>query len=121
MEDDFGVAMRAKTVALALQFRAELDVIEYLAVEGDGQPTIDVVHRLLAAGQVENAQPDVAQPDRTVERDTMFVGPAMTQWREHPRHVAAVELGFRQDVRCLQCRTQSWFPCLRCWGWGMQP
>ena len=60
-------------------------------------PRSAIVHGLVAAGQVDDAQPDVAQADRAVDVDAVFVGPAMRQRREHSPHeppgdVASVEM-----------------------------
>src|SRR5690606_38147192 len=51
MEDDFGVAGRAKDTAPGDEPLAKLDIVENLAIEGDHKPAAVERHGLLAVGE----------------------------------------------------------------------
>jgi hypothetical protein len=52
-------------------------VIIDFAVESDYGAPVAALHRLIAAGQIENLQPDGAEDDLTVLEYTLLVRPAM--------------------------------------------
>ena len=68
MKNHLGIRARAESVAFARQLRAQFDVVENLAVERDPDRAVLVRHRLLAAGEVDNAQPRVRQAYRSDRR-----------------------------------------------------
>ena len=83
VQDDFGVGPGREPVALVGQLVAQFDVVEDFAVEGDPEPGLGVAHRLVAAGQIDDAQPRMAQRDGTVDVDALFVRPAVRDRGQH--------------------------------------
>ena len=61
VEDDLRVARRGEAVPLALQLGAELLEVIDLPVEGDPDGAVLVAHRLVAAGEVDDAQPPLPE------------------------------------------------------------
>jgi hypothetical protein len=61
-EDDLCVGPRAKGVAGA-ELVSQLEVVEDLAVEHDGDASGRVAHRLRPAHQIDDGEPGVAQRD----------------------------------------------------------
>ena len=57
VQDDLGVAVGLKDMALGLQLGAQVHKVEDLAVENDDDGAVLVIHGLLAGGQVDDAQP----------------------------------------------------------------
>ena len=82
-----------------LQFRAQLDVIEDLAVEDDPEGAILVGDGLLAAAQIDDAEAGVAQADRAIQIDAELVRPAMADHGQHPAQVGLIN-GF--PAGCIQ-------------------
>ena len=63
-QDDLGVALREKAVALRLKFAAQFAVIVDAAVEDDCQPQLRIDHRLLRCGrEIDDAQSAVTEGD----------------------------------------------------------
>jgi len=79
--------MTATSLALALQLIAELSVVVDLAVEHHGDRPVLVVDRLVAAGQIDDAQP--AHPQcksrrpRIAGKKPFFIRTAMVHRRGH--------------------------------------
>ena len=81
-------------VAAALEVRPQLDVVEDLAVEHRPDGLVLVVDRLVAALEVDDAQPRMAQAEAGLGVIAGAVRPARRQRRDHglelaARHVAA--------------------------------
>ena len=83
MQQDLGVGARAEAVAPAFQLAAELGEVENLPVVDHLERGIFVGHRLRAAGQVDDAQPDVRQAHALIGKDAGAVGPTMTNRLRH--------------------------------------
>ncbi len=83
VEDHLGVAARPELVAAPDQFLAQRDVIVDFAAEHDGDAIVGV-HRLLAAGQVDDAEPAHAQPDIGGDMKAAVIGAAMEDGVVHP-------------------------------------
>ena len=66
------------------QLRPQLDVVEDLSVECHPDRVALIGHGLPAAGQVDDAQPDVPQAHRPVEVHTPIIRAAVPDRREHP-------------------------------------
>src|SRR5262249_31797140 len=62
-EDCLGVGRRTKEVAAFLKLRAELPIVIYLTVEGDPQRTICIAHWLRAAGEIDDREAPMGEPD----------------------------------------------------------
>ena len=54
------------------------------AVEDDGRRPVLVEHRLLAAAQVDDTKPPMAQPHLALDETARVVGPAMGESVGHP-------------------------------------
>src|SRR3546814_14802626 len=76
-ENDFGVALGAKGVALDQQLGANLPEIVDFAVEGDRDFLVRRQHRLRAAAQVDDREAEVAETDARRRPDADAVGAAM--------------------------------------------
>jgi hypothetical protein len=102
-------------VSLRLELRAQLDVVEDLAVEHDREAARRVQHGLRAAAQVDDRQPAVAQRDRPVAPGALVVGAAVPQARDHPGQGAVVdpstgELENSSDAAHASCRPTALRP-----------
>ena len=86
VQGDLAVGAGAEAVASALEVALHaLEVVE-LAVDDDPQALVLAGDRLIAGGQVDDAEPGMAQPDPPVRRDPrpLSVRPAMMQPRRRP-------------------------------------
>jgi hypothetical protein len=63
MDERLGVAVGAEAVPTCAQLGAQLDIIVNLAIEDDVDRSILVRNRLMAAGQIDNAQPADRETD----------------------------------------------------------
>src|SRR3546814_1989904 len=79
MDDDLGVADAAEHVAGAAQCRVQFLEVVYLAVVDVRDAAILVVHRLLAAGEVDDRKAAVTQPDAAVDEKAATVRPAVRE------------------------------------------
>src|SRR5262249_26471313 len=61
VDDDFGVAVGAKLVAVAQQFALEFGEIVNLAVEDDPDRAFAIRHRLMAAGKIDDGETPEAE------------------------------------------------------------
>ncbi len=61
VDDDFGVRVRIEAMPGQFQLAAQLDVIEYLAIEDQLDGTGLVVNRLVTGGQINDAESRVRQ------------------------------------------------------------
>src|SRR5579884_357693 len=86
MNDGFGVAARHVAVARALQRRTDIGVVEDLAVVNDDLGAGLIRHRLMAAGDVDNAQPPVPQRDMLIGEAAEIIGTPVTDRRSHAPH-----------------------------------
>ena len=66
MKNDFGVGMGRKNMSAREQLFPQFYVIEDLTVEGDPDRSVFIVNRLVAAAQVNDAQPGIGQSDAVV-------------------------------------------------------
>ena len=67
MKNRLGIALRPVAVAGSLHLAAQHGMIVNLAVEDDPDAVVLVRHRLMSAGDVDNGQPSVRKPHRTIE------------------------------------------------------
>ena len=91
VEDDLRVRPGGELVTAPDELLAQLDVVENLAVERDPERLVFVRHRLVSAGQIENAQSCVAQPHARVRVVADAVGPAVPQPLDHPPWQAGID------------------------------
>ena len=85
MNENFGIGMRIEAVPARFQLMPQLHVIEDLAIENDPDVAILVMDRLLAAGEVDDAQTGMGQSDATVKPDAAAVGAAVMKPADHRR------------------------------------
>ncbi|MFO1426571.1 MAG: hypothetical protein U1F11_06280 [Steroidobacteraceae bacterium] len=83
MDDDLGVGLRVEAVTQRLELRAQLGVVEDLAVENDPHRAILVADRLAAGGEVDDAEPRVREPDSRGRVEAVAVRAAVMQRRDH--------------------------------------
>ncbi len=90
VDQHFGVAVRRKPVPQLQEIRAQLAVVEDLAVEHDLQLPILVAERLGPAGEVDDREAGVDQADAAVGEDAEAVGPPMA---DRTGHLPQAEVG----------------------------
>src|SRR5215831_13613016 len=83
VKDYFRIGASRKLVPLLNEFFAQFDVVKDLAVEGDPQIAIVDRHRLMAAGEIDNAQPRVRQTYFVLRKHAAAVRSAMPERRDH--------------------------------------
>ncbi len=101
VDDDFRVGVGAEPVPLRDERRAKLLEIVNLAVEDDPDRAVLVRERLVPLGQVNDAQPAVAESDAArsaldfeiAEMEPRVIGPAMRKRIAHARDVRLSEAG----------------------------
>src|SRR5262249_32437693 len=92
VQDRLGVALRAEGGAARHQLVAQLDVIEYFAVEGDPEVAIRGGERLSSAGEIDDRKPAVPEGRAAVVVDAAVVRPAVAHRLDHPgKHFARRE------------------------------
>ena len=92
MDDDLGIAARAKDMAERSEFgHQRLEIID-LAVEDDANRTILVVERLIAAREIDDGEPAVAEPDARPIVETVAVGAAMGENVGHTSKQAPIRV-----------------------------
>ena len=90
VDQDFGVAAGAEDVAPGDQLLAQPEVVVDLAVEGDGDGAVLVLHRLRAGlREVDDRQPPVPQRRRTFDE---VAGPVRTPVRNGVGHLTQQRL-----------------------------
>src|SRR6185295_2389187 len=89
VHDDLGIAARAEAVSEAHQLRAQLHVVEDLAVEHDPQRLVLVGERLLAGGEVDDGEPGMGEAGVPVAVDAELIGTAMAQGPRHSQEGGA--------------------------------
>ena len=77
VDDDLGVALGVEAVAGGLQFGNQFLVVVDLAVEDHDHRAVLVEQRLLAGGDVDDAQPPVAEAQPGLDVQAAFVGAAV--------------------------------------------
>ena len=83
MKNYFGVASGAKTVAERDQFLAQLDIIEYLAIEHDPGRIAFVRHRLLTGCEIDDGQARVRKPCPVIAIHPKLIRAAMVERAGH--------------------------------------
>src|SRR5690606_12814069 len=81
--DHLGVRVGHETVAAGDEVAPQLQVVEYLAVEGDVDGGVVIGHRLAAADRVNYAQPGVTQADVVIDMNALLVGSAVGDRSDH--------------------------------------
>ena len=82
MDNHLRVAGRPEGVAAGLERVPELPEVVYLSVEHYREALILIEHRLVAALEVDDAEPAHTQGHRIIHKKAFVVRPAMT----HPPH-----------------------------------
>ncbi len=79
VDDDLGVGVGAEDVALGLQLRLALGIVEQLAVVDDGNRAILVEDRLLAVAEADDGEATVGEPDAGTQQKSVVVGTAVPE------------------------------------------
>ena len=69
VHDDLGVGVGAEDVALGLQLRLALGIVEQLAVVDDGDGAILVEDRLLAVAETDDGEAAIGEPEAGADRE----------------------------------------------------
>ena len=92
VHERLGIARGPQLVALLLQLRAQVAVVVDLAVEDGDDRAVLVEDRLVAAGEIDDAQTARAERDAVVREVALAVGPAMDDPIRHPADESLVAL-----------------------------
>ena len=76
-QDRFGVAVAPEGVARRLKLAAQLEMVVDLAVEDDRIASVGRLHRLMAASDVDDAEPSHAEAEIAIDHLPAVVGPTM--------------------------------------------
>src|ERR1700687_1242579 len=98
MKNDLGIRARGEPMPLTEQLFPKFQVVEDLTVEGYQQRRVLVAHGLLAAGEIDDAEPGVRQTHAVFRMKSGIVRPAMSQHPDHPLE------GFRSDDRPIEIK-----------------
>ena len=105
MDDDLGVAPGGEPVSVCLQLGAQLEEIVDLAVERHPDRAVLVAHRLPAAGQVDDAEPALAEGDVALDVEPLVVGAAMREAGAEGARGQAARPHVPSGPGSPQCRT----------------
>ena len=84
VDDHLGVAASGEPVAEPLEPLPQLPEVVDLAVERDPDRPVLVAHRLVAAGQIQDGEPALAQRHGPVDVVALVVRPAVAQGVAEP-------------------------------------
>lgn len=84
VEDGLGIAVGLVSVTGAFEFRAEVGMVEDLAVVGNPQATIFIGHGLLAGGEVDDAETAMAEVQTIIREEPKFIGSPVRDLGSHP-------------------------------------
>src|SRR5439155_19167663 len=83
MQNRLSVALGAITMAARLQVRSELLMVVDFAVVNDPEVFVFVGDRLVAGGNIDDAEAAHGQPDITFDKEAVIVRPAMDDLMIH--------------------------------------
>ena len=99
MDERFGVTVRFEAVPAFFQACAQLEVIIDLAVEDDVNRSVFVRDRLVAAGQINDAEPPNRQTNAGLDEVAFVIRPAVPQRLRHLlKKRPTISSVFRSDV-----------------------
>jgi hypothetical protein len=90
-ENDFGVTLRREPVPLSQKLFGQFDKIENLTVKGNPSRPRCVGHRLVAAAEVDDAEPRVSEAHGTVGVNARIVGSAMPNLTNHSPKLVRID------------------------------
>ena len=99
VDDDLGVGVRAEDVALGLQLRLALGVVEQLAVEDDRDAAVLVGDRLVAVAEADDGEAAVGEAEAGADQESVVVRSAMPERLRHA--CSAAGSGCRLPVRSM--------------------
>src|SRR5262249_27854420 len=83
MQHDLGIRAGGESMALGLEYPAQLDVVEDFAVEHNPQRAVLVRDWLLSRCDVDNREPGAAESNALVEIDAELIRTAVADGAEH--------------------------------------
>lgn len=90
VHDHLGVRLRVEAVSFGHEAVAQLDVVEYLAIENHPDGAIFVVDRLVAALHVDDAQARMAEAHGAIQMEPRAVRTAMAKHCNHRMQLGAI-------------------------------
>src|SRR5439155_16619847 len=88
VEENLGVRAGTERIPAPAQLVAQLDVVVYLAVEGDDERPVGARHRLPTLREVDDRQAPVSQEETVVVPVGPLVRPPVPQVVDQPREEA---------------------------------
>ena len=98
VDDDLGVGVGAEHVALGLQLRLALGIVEQLAVEDDGDALILVEDRLLAVAEADDGKAAVGEAEAGAQQESVVVRAAMPERLRHRVQRGGIRLALAGEV-----------------------
>ena len=102
VHDHFGIGLGAELMTFRLEFRAQFRIIVNLAVEDDPDRFLEIRHRLMSPGQVDDGKPAEPEPERAIEEKAVIVRPTMRDGRGHADDRVAIDRLVRAVIK-LSC------------------
>jgi hypothetical protein len=99
VKQDLGIGVRGEAMPFCLQLRTELDVIKDLPVKHNPQRAVLVPDGLLAAAEVDDAQPGASETDVIIQVDPELVGSAMPDHGQHPTQLRLFNGGVGSKIK----------------------
>jgi hypothetical protein len=90
MNDDFGITVGIKAMAVALEGSAQLGEVIDFAIEYDPYGAVFVMDRLLSGTQVDDAEPAHAKPHPALRINAFVIGAAMHDRLAHAAHFGRI-------------------------------
>lgn len=90
MKDDFSVGGSCEAVTALFESVSQFEVVEDLAIEGDGESSVTAGHRLMATDNVDDTEARMAEADMAIGEDSAIIGSTVSDRCDHGRNEAAV-------------------------------
>jgi len=101
MNNDLGIAVIAKAMSFGLKIGFDVEEVEYFTVVNDHNGVVFVEHRLLAAANVDDAEPAMPESDVVAKEVAFAVRPSMGHCSRHRFDVISVDArGWKTDYSC---------------------
>src|SRR5687767_9022044 len=101
MNDDFRIRVGRKGMAFGDQLILQLEIVVYLAIKDRPNAAVFVTKRLLAAFNIDDAQPAMRQADQVTKIKPLAVRTAMGHDASHSAQALTMrvgERGFQEDA-----------------------
>ena len=98
MDKNLGVRVRSEAMTSGGQVRAQLEVVEYLAVENDNDVLVLVEDRLVPVLKVDDRKPSRVKGYAWLEKAAVVVGASMGDRLAHSEKISFFKLSSRLAI-----------------------